>query len=335
MLVFDDDVEVRCGAFVGHRNAGDPRRRQRALREGHPVFRVFDDVDLLAPEFPDDRLHARSLHPDAGADRVHVALPAQDGDLGPFAGGTHRGLDHDGAVVDLGHFHLEQFDQQTGVGPGHHDLRSLGLLVDLDDHSADALTLAVAFVTGLLVAGNDRLGAAEIDDDVAALETSDRAVDDLADAILEFAEDFLPLGFPDTLVKDLLRGLGSDPPEPIGGDGDLDLLADLGVLLVLARLFECPLGGGILHLVDHLAVEEGAELAGLAVHVGAHRLLDVVLFLGRRGHRVLEGDDPPVEIDVLLVGDLPEDLVDVHFGSVWLNHCQSPRSQSSTSSLAL
>ena len=104
---------------------------------------------------------------------------------------------------------------------------------------------------------------------------------------------------------------------------------------MLAGLFEGPLGEGVLNLFHHLPVEKGVELAGLPVHVGAHRLLDVVLLLGRGGHRVLEGDDPPVEIDVLLVGDLPEDLVDVHFGSVWLSHCQSPRSQSSTSSLAL
>ena len=170
LLVLDDDVEVRHLAVVRHRDAGDLGRRQRALGEGHQVVAVLDDVDLLAAQLADDRLHARALHADAGAHRIDVALAAVDRDLGALAGGAHRGLDHHRAVVDLGHFHLEQLDQQARIGARQHDLRALGLLVDVDDDAADALALAVALVARLLVARHHRLGAAEVDDDVAALE---------------------------------------------------------------------------------------------------------------------------------------------------------------------
>ena len=150
LLVLDDDVEVRHLAVVGDRDAGDLGRRQRALGEGHQVVAVLDDVDLLAAQLADDRLHARALHADAGADRIDVALAAVDRDLGALAGGAHRVLDHHRAVVDLRHLHLEQLDQQARIGARQHDLRPLGLLVHVDDDGADALALAVALVARLL-----------------------------------------------------------------------------------------------------------------------------------------------------------------------------------------
>ena len=305
MFVLDDHVEVRRRALVGHRDPSDPGRRQSALRERHLVLRELDDVDLLAPEFANDRLHAGALHADAGAHRIDVPFAAEHSHLRALARGADGGLDDHRAVVDLRHLHLEQLDQETGIGSGHDDLRSLGLLVDLDDHAADALALAVALVARLLAAGNDRLGAAEVDDDVASLEPPDRAVDDLADPVLELVEDLLALRFADALVEHLLGRLGRDPAQALGRNGELDLLAQLGVLLVLASFVQGPLGEGVLDLVDHCSIAEGAELAGLPVHVGAHGFLDVVLLLGRRCDRVLQGNDPLVQVDVLLVRDLP------------------------------
>ena len=52
-----------------------------ALGEGHEVVAVLDDVDLLAAQLADDRLHARALHADAGADRIDVALAAETATL--------------------------------------------------------------------------------------------------------------------------------------------------------------------------------------------------------------------------------------------------------------
>ena len=55
--------------FVEH-HLGDFRRRQRIHHEGGDVWRPWNDVDLLALQFVDHRLHARAAHADAGADRI-------------------------------------------------------------------------------------------------------------------------------------------------------------------------------------------------------------------------------------------------------------------------
>ena len=100
----------------------------------------------------------------------------------------------------------------------------------------------------------------------------------------------------------------------------MDLVAHLDVGLVVARLLDGPLGERILDRLDDLLDDEGVELAGLAVEMGAHRLLDPVLLLGRRGHRVLQGGDPPLQVDVLLPRDLAQDLVQVQLSSLCLGH---------------
>ena len=57
-------------------DAADLGRAQSMRREHDRVFGELDDVDLLAAQFADDRLHAHALHADAGADAVHVAVAA-------------------------------------------------------------------------------------------------------------------------------------------------------------------------------------------------------------------------------------------------------------------
>ena len=93
---------------MSHRNAGDLGGRQCRLGKGYQVVAMLDDVDLLAPQLADDRLHPRALHADAGADRVDVPLAAEDRDLGALSGGANCRLDHHCAVVDFRHLHLEQ-----------------------------------------------------------------------------------------------------------------------------------------------------------------------------------------------------------------------------------
>ena len=76
LVVVDDDVEVRPVRLLvaGDRDARDLRRREGVLGIDDDVVVPGDDVDLLAAELADDRLDARSLHADARADRIDVAL---------------------------------------------------------------------------------------------------------------------------------------------------------------------------------------------------------------------------------------------------------------------
>ena len=194
------------------------------------ILRPLDDVDLLAAQLADDRLHARALHADAGADRIDVALAREDGDLRAVAGFAHGAADHHGAVVDLRHFLLEQLDEQRRIGARQHDLRALGAAVDALDDGAHAVARRVALGARLFLARQHGLDAADLDDDVAVLEALDRAVDDLADALVVLGEDVLALGLADLLEDDLLGRLRGDAAEHLGGLGELDLSdLDFGV----------------------------------------------------------------------------------------------------------
>src|SRR5262252_1264023 len=68
---------------------------------------------------------------------------------------------------------------------------------------------------GLLLLREDRLRLAEIDDDAAALEALDEAVDQFSDAAAVLLVDVLSLGLPDLLKNDLLGRLCRDAAEPL------------------------------------------------------------------------------------------------------------------------
>ena len=171
-------------------------------------------TSIFSPwQLPHDRLHAAAAHADAGADRVHVALAGADGHLGALARLADGALDDDRAVVDLRHFHLEEPDQEPRVGARQDELRPLRVPVDVVEDRADALPLAVALGARLLVARDDRLGLAEVDDHVAALEALDRAAHQLADLREVLVVDVVALGLADLLVEHLLGRLRRDAAE--------------------------------------------------------------------------------------------------------------------------
>ena len=111
---------------------------------------------------------------------------ADDADLGAAARVAGGGLDLDDAVVNLGHFLREQLLHEVGVGARQEDLRAAGFAADRHDQRADAVADADHFARDLLVAADDALGAAEVDDDVAELDALDDAGDDFVGAVLEF-----------------------------------------------------------------------------------------------------------------------------------------------------
>src|SRR5262249_412102 len=77
LLVLDDDFH-HAVAVIDDRHALYLGGRERVGDERDRILRPLDDVDLLAAQLADDRLHARALHADARADRIHVALARVD-----------------------------------------------------------------------------------------------------------------------------------------------------------------------------------------------------------------------------------------------------------------
>jgi hypothetical protein len=172
-----------CFLGIDDRDALILRRAQRVRRERHRVFGEFDDVDLFAAQFANDRLHAHALHAHAGAHAVHVAVAAGDGDLGALAGFARAAFDHHGVVVNLRHFLLEQ---------AHHQLRRRRAGTTTPAFLPALSTLLITQRTRsptlkfsslrLLLLGQPRFGLAQIHHQVLALDALHDAVHQLAHA---------------------------------------------------------------------------------------------------------------------------------------------------------
>jgi hypothetical protein len=92
----------------------------------------------------------------------------------------------------------------------------------------------------LLVAADDTLGPAQVDDDMAELDPLDDAGNDLAGAILEFFELAFALSIADLLENDLLGRLGGDAAELDRRQWIDDEVANGGIVLELLRAFSRP-----------------------------------------------------------------------------------------------
>ena len=171
------------------------------------------------------------------------------------------------------------------------------LAADVEDQRADAVADADDLARDLLVAADDALGAAEVDDDMAELDALDDAGDDLAGALLELLILALALGVADLLEDDLLGGLGGDAAELDRRQRIDDIVADHGAGLQLLRILEADLLEIIVDLLDHLDDAPQAKIAAGRVELGADVVLGAVAGAGGALDRVLHrlDDDRPVD----------------------------------------
>ena len=229
-------------------------------------------------------------------------------DLGAAAGIARHRLDLDDAVVDLRHLLREQLGHELRMGARQEDLRPARLLAHVVDIGAHPLALAEALARQQFVAPQHRLGAAEIDDDIAELDPLDEAVDDLADAVLELVVLPLALGVAHLLHDDLLRGLRRDAAEIDRRQRVGDEIADLGLGVEPLRRGERHLRRLVLDRVDDLAEAQQADLAVAPVDLGA----DVVFLAVFRAPGLLDGLlhrlQDFVLVDALVAGDRVGDL---------------------------
>ena len=77
---------------------------------------VLDNVNLFAAQFANDRLHTHALHAHACANRIHIFVFRQHGNLGAFAGFASDGADDNRAVVNFRDFRLKQMLHQFRRG---------------------------------------------------------------------------------------------------------------------------------------------------------------------------------------------------------------------------
>ena len=339
LVVGDDDLHRPV--LVVEQHAADLGRLQRVADETGGVVVPGNDVNLLAAQLLHHRLHAATLHTHAGAHRVDVGVAGGDGDLGPAARLPRHGLDHHDPFGDLRDLHLEQLAHQLRRGPGEDDLRPLALAQHVEHEGLHPVTGAVALARRLLADREHRLRAAEVDDDVAALEPQRDSRDDFALAVLVVVEDVLALGVARALDDHLLGGLRGDAAEALSvrlqpedvavalvldaglflvlrpvEDLEEQLVADLGLDSLLASFLQRDLVhrlDRVLHLDalhDGQGLEHFHDLLLLVVGRLDRAVLAEVLLRGMRDG-ILQRIDEDGELDALVLRDLVEDHVQV------------------------
>src|SRR5690606_3427658 len=158
-------------------------------------------------------LHARAFHAHASTDGVNRRIAGIHGDFGAVTRITGRAFDGDDAVIDFRHVLFEQTHEKTRVRPRHHDLRSTRGTLHFQNERRDAVFHAVCLSRHLFFVWNHGFRAAEINDDVVALETANVAAQDLAGTVFELFVNLGPFRIPHFLHDDLLGGLSGDPAE--------------------------------------------------------------------------------------------------------------------------
>ena len=202
-----------------------------------------NDVDAFAGQLAHHRLHAAAAHADAGAHRVDGGIARNHRDLGARARIAGDRLDLDDAVVDLRHFHGEELRHELRMRARQEDLRAALLAPHVIDIGAHAVAVAEGLARDQLVAADDRLAAPEIDDDVAVFDALHRAVDDLADAVLEVLVLPVALGLAHLLHDDLLGRLRGDAAVIERRQRLGDVVADLRRGIAQARVLDRDLRG--------------------------------------------------------------------------------------------
>src|SRR6185295_10091055 len=298
-----DAVRILIQHHFGHFG-----RRQRIDDEGGSILVPLDDVDLLALQLADHRLHTLTAHADAGADRIDRGVLGNDGNFCPGAGISRHRLDLHDAIVDLRDLRPEQQRHEFGTSTGEKDLGPTLLAAHIIDVGPDAVAEPDVFAWNHLVAPDDPLRLLQIDDDVAIFDALDGTANDFADAILELAVLALAFRIAHLLHDHLLGILGGHPAEIRRWQWLSDQIADLGVGIASLGGRQHDLRGVVFYRLDHLQHARKFGLARLWVDHAANVVLGAIAGLGRLLDRVLHGLDDDLAINRLLARDRIGDL---------------------------
>ena len=196
------------------------------------------------------------------------------------------------------------------MGARQEDLRAARLPAHVIDIGADAVADLEDLARQQLVAAQRGFAPAEVHDHIAVFDALDRAVDDLADAVLVFVILPVALGLAHLLHDHLLGRLRGDAAEVEGRQRVGDGVADLGSRVVPAGAGDVDLDRRILNLVDHQQMAGKPQLAGARIDLGVDVRLRAVTRAGGLGDRIFHGGDDDAPVDRFLardrIGDLQE-----------------------------
>ncbi len=177
------------------------------------------------------------------------------------------------AVVNFRHFLSKKLGHELRMGAGKKYLGSPRFFTNIDNIGPHPITVRIMLSRDGFIAPQQRLGAAEIDDNIAKFHTLYQAVDDIADTFLVFLELTLAFGVPDLLYDHLLGRLSGNAAKIYRRQGIYYEFSDFYFRVGLLRRIKCGLGDFVLHLVRHLDISGENNLTAFAIDGGP----DIVL----------------------------------------------------------
>ena len=279
-------------------------------RKQNRILGIFNDVDFLAAQFANDRLHPHALHANACPHRIHIPVPAGDRYLRPFTGFPRARLYHHGVVVNFRNFLLKQALDELAIGARQHDARVLSAPFDTLDDAPHAVADLETLQPGLLPLTQARLGfAAEVADQIAHLHPLHGAIHQFAHAVVEFVKDGVAFRLAHLLHDDLLRRLRRNTPQRFRFLREFDQPAELRGFVMFQGVRQRNLADRVLHLLhDHFHRGE-LNRARLLIEVGDQFFVPFELFPRRREHRVFHRVDDDLRVDALFLAQQLDGLI--------------------------
>ena len=182
-------------------------------------------------------------------------------------------------------------------------LRAARLFAHIIDIGPHPIAVAKGLPRDQLITPQQRLGAADLHQQIAVFGPLDYAVDDLAHAVLELVILLLALIFAHALHNHLLGGLCGNPPEIDRRQRIDEMPAQLDIGLELAGDMQRNLRLLVLHHLDRLGVAAQAHIAGLAVDGGTNILLMPVFGAAGLLDGLLHGFEHLVTVDRFFARD--------------------------------
>jgi hypothetical protein len=178
------------------------------------------------------------------------------------------------------------------MGARQDDLRSPAGNLHTDDIGADPVTLSISLPRDLFLLRQYRVGAPQINDDIAPLEALHDAVDELPFAAFELIVDNLALGIAHTLNNILFGCLSGNAAEHAGIQLTQKLIADFSIRVqALFGLVQGHLNRRIGNILHHRFGFEKLHFANLRIKLRFDFPLMTECLLGSGNHGGFQGGD--------------------------------------------
>ena len=231
-------------------------------------------------------------------------------------------MNFDNPFRNFRHFQTEKFNQQAGMSPGENNLRSLGRHANIGDIGTYPVALAVIFARDLFTMRQQCFGTTEVDNQVATLITTNNAVNQLANTVLEFVIYTLTLSLAHFLNDYLFGGLCCNSAKTTCIHLHTEGVTNLDIRINFTCFRKVNLLVGVLHLSDNGDKLKNLYFTGIVIEVGLEVTGVAIFFVSSRKNRSFQSFYQHRTIDSLVFDHLVNNMIQVDIHST--SPCMQP-----------